>query len=321
MSAETFLPWAGFTLLIVGMLAIDLGVVHRKAHVVGAREALLWTAIWILLALAFGAAIFAFAGTGKGVEYLTGYLIEKSLSVDNIFVFLMIFRYFGVPPLLQPKVLHWGIITALVLRLVFILAGVALLETFHWIIYVFGGLLIFTAIKMALQGERQIHPERNPVVQAFRRFFPVTNDFEGDRFFIRKGGILAATPLLIALLVVETTDVMFAIDSIPAIFAITHDPFIVYTANAFAILGLRALFFALASLMQWFAHLKEGLVVILLFVGVKMMMSDIYKIPTWTSLGIVATILLISIVVSTLLGKRTKVLAETARREQTPSSV
>jgi len=312
MSAEAFLLWTAFTLLIVVMLTIDLGVVHRKAHVVGVREALLWTVIWILLALAFGAAIFVFAGAEKGVQYLTGYLIEKSLSADNLFVFLMIFWYFSVPPLLQPKVLHWGIITAIVLRFVFILTGAALLETFHWIIYVFGGLLIFTAIRMAFQGEREIHPERNPVIRAFRRFLPVTNDFEGDRFFVRKAGVLAATPLFITLLMVETSDIIFAVDSIPAIFAVTLDPFIVYTANVFAILGLRALFFALASLARYFTHLKQGLVLILLFVGVKMMLSEVYKIPVWVSLGVIGTVLLVSIFISIILDKRTKALPELA---------
>jgi tellurite resistance protein TerC len=304
MSLETILLWGGFTAIIVAMLAFDLFVLNRKAHVVAVREALLWSAMWIALALVFGAGVFLFLGKQKGLEYLTGYVIEKSLSADNIFVFLVIFQYFSVPPFLQPKALRWGIIGALVMRLIFILAGAALLKAFHWMVFVFGGLLLFTAFRLATQKEHQIHPERNPVIRLFRRFMPVAADYQDDRFFARLDGRLMATPLFIVLLVIESTDVVFAIDSIPAIFAVTRDPFIVYTSNAFAILGLRALYFALAGIVGYFTYLRQGLVVILAFVGVKMILSEVYEIPTPVSLAVIAAILAISIGLSMVVKRR-----------------
>lgn len=304
MSLEPILLWGGFTAIIVVMMAFDLFILNRRAHVVAVREALLWSAMWIALALIFGAGVFLFLGEQKGLEYLTGYVIEKSLSVDNIFVFLVIFQYFSVPPFLQPKALRWGIIGALVMRLIFILMGAALLKAFHWMIFVFGGILLLTAFRLATQKEHEVHPERNPLIRLFRRFMPVTADYQGDRFFARLDGRLLATPLFVVLLMIETTDLVFAIDSIPAIFALTRDPFIVYTSNAFAILGLRALYFALAGIVGYFTFLRQGLVVILAFVGVKMILSDLYKIPTPVSLAVIAVILAIAIGLSLLVRRR-----------------
>ncbi len=300
MSLESIAWWGGFTALIGALLAIDLLVLNRKAHAVGVREALLWSATWIAVALAFGGAIFVMRGSDQGFEYLTGWLIEKSLSVDNIFVFLVIFRYFAVPAHLQPKILHWGIVGALAMRLVFILAGTALLGAFHWMIFVFGGVLLLTALRLAIQKEHGVHPDRNPVIRLLRRFVPVTNDFRQERFFVRLDGTLTATPLLIALLVVESSDVIFAVDSIPAIFAITDDPFIVFSSNAFAILGLRALYFALAGIMDYFPYLRQGLVAVLGFVGTKMIISDWYEIATPVSLAVIGAILLTAIAASAL---------------------
>ncbi|MEO7666910.1 MAG: TerC family protein [Dehalococcoidia bacterium] len=306
MTLETIGLWGGFIAALVALLSFDLFVIHRKAHVVGVREALLWSGFWIALALAFAGGVFVLGGSGKGTEFLTGYVIEKSLSVDNVFVFLVIFQYFAVPPILQPKVLHWGIIGALVMRLVFIVAGAALLSAFHWMIFVFGGVLLVTAAKLALQKEHEIHPERNPLIKLVKRFIPMTDDYQGDRFFVRSNGVLTATPLFAVLLMIESADLMFAIDSVPAIFAVTRDPFIVFTANAFAILGLRALYFALAGIMDYFTYLRQGLVAILAFVGVKMIMSEFYKIPTPISLAVILAILLIAIAVSLVFRKPVK---------------
>jgi len=283
------------------MLALDLGVFHRKAHVIKIKEALLWSAFWITLSLLFNLGIYFWRGPETALEFLTGYLIEKSLSVDNIFVFLLIFSYFRVPSLYQHKVLFWGILGALVMRAIFIATGVTLIQKFHWIIYIFGAFLILTGIKMALQKDKKIHPERNPVLRLFRRYMPVTDDYKEGKFFVKRVGRYLATPLFIVLLVIETTDVIFAMDSIPAILAITLDPFIVYTSNVFAILGLRALFFALAGLMRLFHYLHYGLSTILVFVGVKMLISNIYKIPVGIALGVVASILLISVIASVIL--------------------
>jgi tellurite resistance protein TerC len=292
--------WIGFNVFVLAMLALDLGVFHRDAHDVKVKEALVWSAVWIGLALSFNVGVFVFGGAQKGLEFLTGYLIEKSLSVDNIFVFLLIFSYFSVPARYQHKVLFWGIFGALVMRAVMITAGAALIKEFHWIIYLFGALLVVSGIKMAVQRETQIHPERNPLVRLFRRVMPVTEGYEGDRFFVRRAGVLFATPLFVTLLMVESADLMFAVDSIPAIFAITTDPFIVYTSNVFAILGLRSLYFALAGIMERFHYLKLGLSVVLVFVGAKMLLTDIYKIPVPVSLGIVAAVLAIAVVASLL---------------------
>ena len=280
------------------MLALDLGVFHRKVHVIEIREALVWSAIWVVLSLLFNLGIYFWRGPETALEFLTGYLIEKSLSVDNIFVFLLIFSYFDVPSLYQHKVLFWGILGALIMRAIFILAGVALIQKFHWVIYVFGVFLILTGIRVALQKGKEIHPERNPVLKLFRRLIPVTARYEGSRFWIKKEGRYLATPLFIVLLIVETTDIVFAVDSIPAILAITLDPFIVYSSNVFAILGLRALYFALAGLMRLFHYLHYGLSGILVFVGLKMLLTDIYKIPIGVALGVVGGILVISVIIS-----------------------
>jgi tellurite resistance protein TerC len=279
---------------------VDLLVLHRKAHTVSLREALAWSCVWVSLALAFGVGIYFFQGGEKALEFLTGYVIEWSLSVDNLFVFLVIFSYFAVPPIYQHRVLFWGILGALVLRAVFIATGAALLANFHWMIYVFGGFLIFTGIKLLFVGEEKIEPEKNPAVRLVRRFMKITPDYHGQRFFIRIDGKLWATPLFLVLVVVETTDVIFAVDSIPAIFAITLDPFIVYTSNVFAILGLRALFFLLAGVMEMFRYLRVGLSFVLCFVGLKMLIAEFYKIPIGISLGVVGGILVISILASML---------------------
>jgi tellurite resistance protein TerC len=304
------LIWIGFNIFVILMLALDLGVFHRKAHVIKIKEALLWSGFWIALALLFNLGIYFWRGPETALEFLTGYLIEKSLSVDNLFVFLLIFSYFDVPPLYQHKVLFWGILGALIMRAIFIVAGITLIQAFHWILYLFGIFLIFTGIKLALHKEREIHPERNPVIRIFRRLMPVSDQHEGDKFVVKKSGKYLFTPLFIVLLMIETTDVIFAVDSIPAILAITLDPFIVYTSNVFAILGLRALYFALAGLMRLFHHLHYGLSAILVLVGVKMLLADIYKIPTVITLGLIAGILLISIIASVVKPRRTEPLSK-----------
>lgn len=299
MDSQLFL-WVVFNVFVLGILALDLLVLHRKAHAVSLREAAAWSCAWVSLALIFGLGVYFFRGAEKGLEFLTGYVIEWSLSVDNLFVFLVIFSYFAVPAVYQHRVLFWGILGALVLRATFIATGTALLANFHWMIYVFGGFLIFTGVKLLFAGEEKIEPEKNPAVLLVRRFMKVTPDYEGQRFFIRRHGKLWATPLFLVLVVVETTDVIFAVDSIPAIFAITLDPFIVYTSNVFAILGLRALFFLLAGVMEMFHYLRVGLSFVLCFVGAKMLIVDFYKIPIGVSLGVVGGILLLSILASML---------------------
>jgi tellurite resistance protein TerC len=298
MTPERIILWVAFNVFVLGMLALDLLVFNRKAHAVSLREALAWSCVWVSLALLFSLGVYFVRGGEKALEFLTGYVIEWSLSVDNLFVFLVIFSYFAVPPIYQHRVLFWGILGALVLRAIFIATGSALLANFHWMFYVFGGFLVFTGIKLLFAGEDKVEPEKNPAVRLLRRFIKVTPDYQGQRFFIRKDGTLWATPLLLVLVVVETTDVIFAVDSIPAIFAITLDPFIVYTSNVFAILGLRALFFLLAGVMEMFRYLKVGLSFVLCFVGAKMMLVDLYKIPIGISLGVVAGILGISILAS-----------------------
>ena len=290
--------WVGFNIVVFVLLILDLKVFHRKSHVIGVKEALRWTAFWIALSLLFNLVIYFWRGPDTALQFLTGYLIEKSLSVDNLFVFMLIFSYFAVPALYQHKVLFWGILGAIVMRLIFILAGVALIERFHWVMYVFGAFLIFTAIRMAVQKDREIHPEMNPVLRLFRRFIPVTEDYEGDRFFVKRAGRYLATPLLVVVLVIETTDVIFAVDSVPAVLGITLDPFIVYSSNICAILGLRALYFALAGIMQMFRYLNYGLVTVLMFIGVKMLISGFYEIPVGIALGVVAGVLLISVLLS-----------------------
>lgn len=279
------------------MLVLDLAVFHRKAHHIHFREALGFSIMWIALAAVFAVGVYFWRGRTPALEFTTGYLVEESLSVDNLFVFLLIFRYFRVPNEYQHKVLFWGIVGALVMRGIFILAGVALIQRFHWIIYVFGIFLVYTGVRLLGSGETEIHPEGNPVLRAFRRWMPVTKDYEGSKFFVRHRGMYA-TPLLLVLIVVETTDVMFAADSIPAVLAISRDPFIVYTSNVFAILGLRSLYFALAGLMEAFHYLHYGLSVILMFIGVKMLVSGYYKIPTGVALAVVGAVLALSVVLS-----------------------
>ena len=298
MTSDSLFLWVIFNVFVLGMLALDLLVLHRKAHAVSLREALTWSCVWVSLALLFSLGVYFARGGEKALEFLTGYVIEWSLSVDNLFVFLVIFSYFAVPPIYQHRVLFWGILGALVLRAIFIATGAALLANFHWMIYVFGGFLVFTGIKLLFAGEDKVEPEKNPAVRLLRRFIKVTPDYQGQRFFIRKDGRLWATPLFLVLVVVETTDVIFAVDSIPAIFAITLDPFIVYTSNVFAILGLRALFFLLAGVIDMFRYLRVGLSFVLCFIGAKMMLVDFYKIPIGISLGVVAGILGISILAS-----------------------
>jgi tellurite resistance protein TerC len=300
MLPERLILWIAFNLFVLGMLALDLGIFHRKAHAVSIKEASIWSAVWILLALVFNLGIYFVWGQEKALEFLTGYVIEKSLSVDNLFVFLMIFQYFATPAIYQHRILFWGIVGALVMRAIFIATGAALLENFHWMIYVFGAFLIVTGIKMLLQGDEKLEPDKNPVVRLFQRWVPITNEYQGQRFFVRREGKIHATLLMLVLIVVETTDVIFAVDSIPAIFAITTDPFIVYTSNVFAILGLRALYFMLAGVMQMFVYLKVGLSFVLCFVGAKMLVVDFYKIPIGISLGVVAGILILSVAASLL---------------------
>ncbi|HKK46718.1 MAG TPA: TerC family protein, partial [Balneolaceae bacterium] len=263
MNHHSLILWAAFNVFIIVMLIIDLTVFHRKSHEEGIKEALMWTGFWIALAVLFGIGIYYFMGPHSALDYYTGYLIEKSLSVDNIFVFLLIFSYFQVPAEYQHKVLFWGIFGALVMRFLFIATGVALLQRFHWIIYVFGAFLIFTGIKLALDKDKEVHPERNPVLKLFRKFVPTTKSYNGSKFFVKKMGKVMATPLVVVLIVIETTDVVFALDSIPAILSITRDEFIVYSSNAFAILGLRALYFAVSGLMKLFHYLHYGLALIL----------------------------------------------------------
>jgi tellurite resistance protein TerC len=295
-------PWVGFTLFVLAMLAIDLLIFHREAHTVKMREALAWSIVWVTLALIFCAGVWYLQGRDKGLEFLTGYLIEKALSVDNLFVFLVIFAYFKVPPALQHRVLFWGILGALIMRAIFIFAGALLIARFWWMIPVLGGLLILIGIKMFFAGEGEEHPERNPVVRLFQRFVPMVARYDGSKFFTVENGKRYATPLLLVLVTVEATDVVFAVDSIPAIFAITTDVFIVYTSNIFAILGLRALFFLLAGSMDKFHHLKTGLAFILVFVGVKMLLHSIWhiKISTPMSLGVIAATLALAVIASLL---------------------
>ena len=291
--------WVGFNAFVLLMLALDLGVFHRKAHEVKLREAATWSAIWVAVAMVFNAGIYFLVGRQPALEFLTGYLVEKSLAVDNIFVIAMIFSYFAVPSIYQHRVLFWGILGALVMRGAFIAMGAYALERWHWIIYVFGALLLLTGIKMALKkDDDHFDGEKNPVVRFARRFIPMTHRYDGQKFWTVENGRRVATPLFLVLLLVEVSDLVFAIDSIPAIFAITKDPFLVYTSNVFAILGLRSMYFLLAGVMHKFVYLKYGLSGVLVFVGAKMMLIDVYKIPTAVSLGVIATLIGGSIAVS-----------------------
>lgn len=288
------------------MLALDLGVFHKKSQEITVKDALIWTGVWITLAMGFNLFIYYVFGREQAIEFFTGYLIEKSLSVDNIFVIIMIFSYFHVPTAYQHKVLFWGILGALVMRVIFIFAGIELIHRFHWLIYIFGGFLIITGIRMILGSEAKLEPERNPVVKLVRRVFPVTPAFEGDNFFVRKETRIWATPLFVVVILIETTDLIFAVDSIPAILAITDNPFIVYTSNVFAILGLRSLYFALSGIEKYFHYLKYGLSAILVFVGTKMAITDFYKIPIEVSLIVIVSLLLLAIVASVLFPQKSE---------------
>ena len=293
--------WILFNLFALGMLVLDLLVVHRRSRVVRSREALAWSAMWIVLAAVFAGLLFFWQGRQAALEFATGYLLELSLSVDNLFIFLVIFRYFSVPEEHQRKVLFWGILGALIMRGIFILAGVGLIERFHWILYLFGALLIYSGIRLGYSGEHQVDPAKNPAVRALRRLIPVTDDFQGGHFFVRgwKGNAgLYATPLLVVLAVIETTDVLFAVDSIPAVLAVTLNAFIVYTANVFAILGLRSLYFAVSRLMKVFRFLHTGLALLLILVGLKMIAANYLAVPTYLTLSVVALVLLLSIAAS-----------------------
>ncbi len=292
--------WIAFSVGVLVLLAVDLGLAQRANRPVTRTEAAVWSVVWIGLALVFNAGIYYTSGSELALEFLAGYLIEKSLSVDNIFVFLLIFSYFSVPLAYQRRVLLWGILGALVMRGIFIAVGATLLHYFHWIIYVFGAFLIFTGIQMLRAGDEQTDPENNPIIRLVRRLLPVTDDYEEQRFFVRRQGKLFATPLLVVLLSVESTDLMFAVDSIPAIFAVTDDVFIVYTSNVFAILGLRALYFLIADVLDLFVYLRYGLGVVLGFVGVKMLLVDTYPIPIGVSLSVIAAVLTVAVAASLL---------------------
>lgn len=298
------LPWAVFLVFVLGMLAVDLGVFHRDAHEVTRREALAWSIVWISLAAVFNVGVYVFQGANAGVEWTTGYLIEKSLSVDNVFIFLLIFSTFAVPAAYQHRVLFWGILGALVMRAVLIAAAGILLGTLHWVIYVFGAFLIITGIKF-VRGEEEVPSlERNRLVRVARRLWPVTERYEGQSFFVRRNATLFATPLFLVLVLIESTDLVFAVDSIPAIYAVTDDPFTVFTSNVFAILGLRALYFVLAGYLAGLSYLKPALAAILVFVGSKMLLVDVYKVPALASLAVIVTILAVAIVASVLKARR-----------------
>lgn len=297
--------WVLFNLLIFSILFIDLKVIHKESHEVRLKEATLWTIFLITLALLFDLVVYFYMGKEKALQYLTGFIIEKTLSVDNLFVFLMIFDYFGVPNKYQSRVLHWGVIGALIMRFAIILAGTALLEKFHWIIYIFGGILVITGIKTAFSKDQKIEPEKNPMIKILKKFMPIAaRDYVDQKFFVRLNGVLHATPLFVVLLMIETSDLVFAVDSIPAVLAITQDTFIVYSSNAFAILGLRALYFVLNGIMPLFTYLKFGISIILVYVGIKMVVVDFYHIPTPVSLSVVLGILTLSIVCSLLFKKK-----------------
>lgn len=299
------LPWVIFLAFVAGMLALDLGVFHRDAHAVSRKEALIWSVVWISLALVFNAGVYLFEGGEKGLQWTTGYLIEKSLSVDNVFVFLLIFSTFAVPAAYQHRILFWGIVGALIMRAILIAAAGFLIHSLHFVIYLFGAFLIFTGIKF-LREKNDHAPDldKNKFVQLARRIFPTTEGYEGQKFFTRRNGVLFATPLFLVLVLIESTDLVFAVDSIPAIYAVTDDPFIVFTSNIFAILGLRALYFVLAGYLAGMAYLKPALAAILVFVGTKMLLIDTYKIPALVSLGVIATILTVAIIGSIIVAKR-----------------
>jgi tellurite resistance protein TerC len=296
--------WVGFNAFVLALLALDLFVFNRQAHEISPREAAITCIAWVSLALTFGVGVYLFAGPQKGLEFFAGYVIEETLSVDNMFVFVLIFGFFRVPARYQHRVLFWGILGALVMRGTMIGAGAYLIHHFHWILYLFGAFLVFSGIRMAMHRDEDLHPEKNPAIRLVRRLFPVTSEYHGQQFFVRQmidgKSTLAVTPLFVVLVLVEVTDLLFAVDSIPAVFAVTDDPFIVYSSNVFAILGLRALYFLLADVIDRFHYLKTGLSVVLVFVGLKMLLADVYKIPIAASLGIIVLVLAASVAASLL---------------------
>ncbi|HYF78103.1 MAG TPA: TerC family protein [Symbiobacteriaceae bacterium] len=296
--------WVGFNALVLLMLALDLGVFHRKAHAVSIKEATIWSVVWISLALTFNAGIYFFMGKDPALEFLSGYLIEKALSVDNIFVFVLIFSYFKVPSEYQHRVLFWGVLGALAMRAVLIFVGASLISTFHWILYLFGAFLVITGIKMATQKHEAMDPGNSFIVKLVRKFMPVSDKYDGQKFLTIQNGKRFATPLLLVLVLVEASDLLFAVDSIPAIFAVTHEPFLVYTSNVFAILGLRSLYFLLAGVVDKFRFLKLGLAAVLSFVGIKMLIVDLYKVPTPISLLVIFLIIMTSVVASLMIPEK-----------------
>ena len=296
--------WIGFIIFVVVMLFLDLRVFHRKAEKISIKNALSWTAFWVGLALLFGAGIFLFWGHQKGLEYITGYLIEESLSVDNLFVFMMIFSYFCVRDEYQHKVLFWGIIGAIVMRATFIFAGIGLLHALEWVIYIFGAFLIYTGIRMAVKKEEKVEPEHNPILRLLCRFIPFSKGYHEDKFFIVEQGVRKATPMLLVLILIETTDIVFALDSVPAILSVTKDPFIVFSSNIFAILGLRSLFFALSGVLQKLRFLHYGLAVVLVALGAKMLAGEFVEIPVLVSLGVIVVILTVAVVASLIWNKK-----------------
>lgn len=304
MFTETLWPWIGFNAFVLALLTLDLGIFHRKSHAVSLKEAALWSVIWITLAMLFNAGIYLFKGSDTAIQFFTGYLIEKSLSVDNIFIFVLLFSTFQVPAAYQHRVLFWGILGALIMRGILIAVGVVLLEQVHWIIYLFGAFLIFTGIKMLVQKETEVHLEKNPLLKLARRWLPLTDTYVEARFIVRRAGQWMVTPLLLALLVIESTDLLFAVDSIPAVFAVTRDPFIVYTSNVFAVLGLRSLYFLFAGVIDKFHYLKLALAVLLCYVGTKMVLTDLYYIPTLLSLAIIVGVLAIAVAASLVRSRR-----------------
>ena len=298
---ESLMLWVGFSAFVLIMLFLDLFVFHRKTHEVTIKEAIIWSVIWISLALVFNYGVYLWFGQEKAMEFLTAYVIEKSLSVDNLFVFIMIFSFFHVKAEYQHKILFWGILGALIMRIIFIVVGLELIHNFHWIIYVFGEFLIYTGIKIPLEKDKKIEPDKNPLVRLFKKFVPVTNEMHGDKFFVKINAKTFATPLFITLIIIEFSDLIFAVDSIPAVLAISDDLFIVYTSNVFAILGLRALYFALAGIVKYFRYLKYGLAAILVFVGTKMCISGFYKFPVLWSLLLILGLLAISVIISVVI--------------------
>jgi tellurite resistance protein TerC len=298
MADGTILTWTVFNLFVVAMLALDLGVFHKGNKTITVRESLIWSAIWIVVALLFNLGMYLVGSEQKALEFLTVYIVERSLSVDNIFVFIVIFKYFKIEGEYQYKVLFWGILGALVARAIFIVVGVSLIANFHWLMYIFGAMLIYIGIKLMCEEEKEIHPEKNPIVNIFKKIFPFTNEHGNGKFFLLKDGKYYATALFLVLIVVETTDIIFALDSIPAALAISKDSFVIYSANVFAILGLRALYFALAGCLQMFRYLSYGVAAILMFVGAKMLLADLYDIPVTIALAVIALVLAIAIAAS-----------------------